>query len=154
MKESLMKIDQALENNYAEVFKSLRPGATNDELKLLSKCFSNNGIPDEIVALYKWHNGQAGSSSLNQNDNRTFLPINEVIDAWEFLNDPMEDILEPISRSWVPILYNGAGDYIMYVTEGDNKGKLISYWHDDESRNVVFESLGRWVKDVLNAARA
>jgi len=43
----------------------------------------------------------------------------------------MEDIAEPLSKPWIPILYNGAGDYVMYESEGSNKCKLICYLHDD-----------------------
>lgn len=70
----LDKIDQALKRNFGKVYESLRPGATDADLASLSACFPRNELPDEIVALYRWHNGQSGSLSLNQSDNRTFLP--------------------------------------------------------------------------------
>jgi cell wall assembly regulator SMI1 len=154
MKDSLENIDKSLEKNFKDVFESLRSGATDEEIELLKKCFTDQKIPEEIISLYKWHNGQDGSFSLNQNDNRSFLPISEVIDSWEFLNDTLEEIQEPILKSWLPILYNGAGDYIMYEIEGHNKGKLISFWHDDEGRDIEYENLDEWAKEVLNASNA
>ncbi|MFM2478686.1 SMI1/KNR4 family protein [Celerinatantimonas sp. MCCC 1A17872] len=152
--DTLEKIDQALQNNFYKAYESLQPGATDDELTLLKVCFSSNQVPEEIVLLYKWHNGQLGSYSLNQKDNRTFLPIDEVVSSWEFLNDPMEDISEPFSKTWVPILYNGAGDYLMYETEGADKGKILSYWHDSERREVVYKNLKEFEQEVLCAALA
>ncbi|MET0029589.1 MAG: SMI1/KNR4 family protein [Candidatus Thiodiazotropha sp.] len=152
--DTLEKIDQALQNNFYKVYESLQPGATDDELALLKVCFPSNQVPEEIVSLYKWHNGQLGSYSLNQKDNRTFLPIDEVVSSWEFLNDPMEDISEPLSKTWVPILYNGAGDYLMYETEGADKGKILSYWHDSKRREVVYKNLKELEQEVLSAAMA
>ena len=154
MKEILEQIDKELNSNFKEVFKSLQPGASEDQLQKLSNLFPNHELPDEITTLYKWHNGQVGYFSLNQNDNRTFAPVDEVIDTWVFLNDPMEDILEPISKSWVPILYNGAGDYIMYISEGANQGKLLSYWHDDEVRKIEYANFNEWALDALKSTKA
>lgn len=138
--------------NFKKVYQSLLPSATGLELELLSQCFPGNELPHNIVALYQWHNGQTGSFSLNQRDNRTFLPVEEVVSSWQFLNDPMEDISEPLSRSWIPILYNGAGDYLMYESQGINKSRLISYWHDSERRDLVHENLEAWAQEVLRAA--
>lgn len=50
------------------------------------------------------------------------------------------------------MLYNGAGDYLMYEAKGHNKGKLLAYWHDDERRNVEYQSLREWAQQVLQAA--
>jgi cell wall assembly regulator SMI1 len=155
LEDILEKIDVSLKENFTEVYDSLMPGATEIQLNLLEKkCFGGNTVPEDLKLLYKWHNGQTGYCSLNQDDNRTFLPIEEVIDNWEFLNDPMEDILEPISKSWIPITYNGAGDHLVYETQGDKMGKIINYWHDDEDRSIESESLVEWAKDVLNAAKS
>ncbi len=150
LKEILDSIDESLENNFNDVFKSLQQGATEDELEFFrEKFFTGKEIPEGLITLYKWHNGQVRFHSLNQDDNRTFLPINEVIDAWKFLNNPMEEIREPWSKSWIPILYNGAGDYVVYETKGSDKGKLIEYWHDDEDRDIVYDSLDEWAEEVL-----
>ncbi len=145
VRDILDEIDTLLAKNYKHVFDSLQVGATESALELLKiKCFSGEQVPQDLLTLYKWHNGQNGHYSLNQEDNKTLLSISEVIETWEFLNDPMEDILEPWSKSWIPILYNGAGDYVVYESEGIQTGKLISYWHDDEERVVEFENLLRY----------
>jgi len=151
----LEQLDSSLKDNYSDVFESLQPGASEEELKTLKeKCFEGKDLPEDLVSLYKWHNGQTGFDSLNQNDNRTFLPILEVIDTWEFLNDPMEDILEPISRSWIPITHNGAGDYLVYETEGENAGKIIEYWHDDEGRDVEYDGIKAWITAALEVSKS
>lgn len=151
LKTTLKKIDKSLAINYPSKFKSLQAGASENELRALKeKCFPDKEIPIDILTLYKWHNGQL-DASLNPQDNRIFMPIGEVIDAWDFLNDPKEDILQPWSASWIPFLYNGAGDYIVYETEGSLAGKLIKYWHNDKGRDVLHESLADWAEAVLMA---
>ncbi len=155
LKDILKNIDISLKENYKAVYDSLEPGATDEQLSTLKeKCFVGNAIPKDLELLYKWHNGQTGFLYLNQNDNRTFLPIEEVIDNWEFLNDPIEDVLEPISKSWIPFTYNGSGDHLVYETKGDNVGTIINYWHDDEERPMEYKSLLDWAQGVLDASNS
>ena len=62
----------------------------------------------------------------------------------------MEDILEPISKEWIPIPYNGAGDYLMYDL---SQGSILCYWHDNESRPVQSKNLTEWLLDILNSTK-
>jgi len=153
MNDLLIKIEEELKSNFDEVSNSLQISATDEQIGLLKNSLSINDFPQELEKLYKWHNGQVGFYSLNQDDNRTFLPLEEVVEAWKFLSDPMEDIQEPWSKSWIPILYNGSGDYLVYETRGNNKGALLGYWHDDEDRNVEYENLEMYLKEVLKNAK-
>ena len=140
----------SLKENHIDIYKSLSAPATVTQIEELRiKCFSGTALPSDLVDLYKWHNGQSGSGPFNPKDNRTFLPIADVIDSWTFLNDPMEDILEPISKSWIPLLHNGAGDYLMLETQGNNEGKILAYWHDDIARSIEWNSLCEWVDNLL-----
>lgn len=147
IEDILEKIEQGLKANCPDVFASLRPPACPEMLRKFEQtCLAGGKMPEELRTLYQWHDGQDGYGSFNQNDNRTFLPVEQVIDAWAFLNDPMEDILEPIYREWIPISYNGAGDYLMYDLRD---GTLRDYWHDDESRSLDSDSLEAWLQGVL-----
>lgn len=150
--ELLLKIEELLKQDFREAYETLQPGCTDDQIRLLEEeCLSGRSLPEELAAIYKWHNGQTGYLPLNQSDNRTFIPIEEVIQTWKFLNDPQEDVCEPVSKSWLPITHNGAGDHLVYDLES---GKIISYWHDDPSRAVVYESLSAWLDAVLTESVA
>lgn len=154
MSNLLTHIETALQTHYPDIYASLTPGANEAELqRLKAACFDGADIPEDLIALYTWHNGQAGNGSLNPEDNRTFIAIDEVISSWEFLNDPMEDIYGPISKDWIPITYNGAGDHLMYVARGEHAGALIGYWHDDVDRDVEYSSLTAWLEAILTAAQ-
>lgn len=106
-------------------------------------------LPSELETLLKWHNGQEWNSLLSKEDNRRLMTASEIINAWQFFNDPMSDFMEPWSTSWVPILTNDSGDYIVYETEGKNAGKLLAYWHDWENRSVQNESVLVWAQGLL-----
>ena len=147
----LEDIEASLKQNFEEVYLSLRPGITESELNSFAdRCLAGRSIPSDLADLYRWHNGQNSNFSLNQNDNRTFLPIEDAIDAWEFLNDPMQDILQPISKDWIPFAYNGAGDYLMYDL---SSGSVLCYWHDDVDRPLESKNLTDWLSAVLAAAK-
>lgn len=148
----LQQLDTALEAKSKTVFDTLQPGADDNELQRLREtCFADSDIPTDLAALYRWHNGQANHVSLAPDSNRIFLSIQKAIEAWSFLNDPQEDIDAPPSPSWIPVLYNGAGDYLMFETRSEGQGKLIGWWHDDEDRDVEYESLEEWVREMLEA---
>lgn len=150
--EILAEIDHLLSLHHREIFETLQPPASQETFDLFkSICLDGQDIPDDLQVLYSWHNGQKTNyESLNPSDNRTFLPLEEVIDSWKFLNDPEEDILEPISRSWIPITHNGAGDYLMYNLDN---GTLLNYWHDWEDRSVDYRNIHAWLLDIAFSAQ-
>lgn len=145
-------IDRAVSTKAPEVAAGLRPGAGEKDFALLRESFFHDGaIPADIEAFFRWHNGQTGYESLSPFDNRMIMSIQDAVDSWTFLSDPDEDIQQPWQESWIPILANGAGDYIVYVTSGEMKGQLVAYWHDSEDRRVAFQSLESWARKVLSA---
>jgi cell wall assembly regulator SMI1 len=148
-------IDRAVAAKAPHVAAGLRSGADDQELAMLrSKIFGADPIPEDLEAFFRWHNGQVGYESLSPMDNRMLMSIADAVDTWNFLSDPMEDIQQPWEQSWVPILANGAGDHIVYVTSGANKGALLAYWHDAEDRRVAFASLETWARKVLESYAA
>ncbi|GAA6142605.1 SMI1/KNR4 family protein [Hydrogenophaga sp. 5NK40-0174] len=153
MKDLLEKVDAELQVHFPEVHASLQPSVTEERLQALESLLECQALPEDLAMLYRWHDGQGGGYSLNQNDNRSFLSVEEVLDAWDFLNDPEEDVKPPISPTWLPIFYNGAGDYLMYETAEADRGRLIAYWHDADDRSVEHESLESLVMAVWESAR-
>jgi len=57
--------------------------------------------------------------------------------------------MEPWSPSWLPVLTNDSGDFVVYETAGPSRGKLLHYWHDDQSRSVAYLSLQEWAEELL-----
>lgn len=151
----LENIDRAAAAKAPEVAAGLRAGAGDQELALLRRTiFGQQAIPEDLEAFFRWHNGQEGYRSLSPMDNRMLMSIEDALNTWSFLSDPTEDIQQPWEQSWVPILANGAGDYIVYVASGATKGALLGYWHDADDRRVEFPSLEAWARKVVESYAA
>ena len=152
MEKILQEIEENLKEKFSQVYGEFQGGASDEELKDLKNLFSED-LPQELIELYKWHNGQDGYGSLNQKDNFTFLPIDEVVDGYDFLNDPMEEPSKPYEKSWIPLLYNGRGDYLMYESQGENQGKILTYLHDSSERKIKYESIQELLTKALESMK-
>ena len=142
----LEKLDRALSSN---VRATLRAPASAVSLDVLAGTFAL-GLPTEIQLLLKWHDGQEWNAPLSGKNNRRLMPASEIAEQIMFFSDPEEDFLEPWELSWIPILTNDSGDFVVYQTQGPQPGALSVYWHDDEMRGVVYPSLKNWVQELLN----
>lgn len=152
LSDILTAIDTLLAEKFPDLARSLQPGAKDEPLVTLREtCFEGKALPHDLETFYRWHDGQHGYQALHPYDNRTLLSIQEALEAWRFLNDPKEDILQPMMKTWLPLFYNGSGDYVVYDLVGANQGKLITYWHDDAIRKVAYSNLEAWATDTLEA---
>jgi cell wall assembly regulator SMI1 len=152
LEADLRNIDEQISANAPKVAAGLHPGAQENGLALLRDTFfEGKDLPEDLATFFRWHDGQSGFQSLSPLDNRMLMSIDDVIDTWSFLSSPDEDIQQPWNIAWIPILANGAGDYVVYVASGDMKGQLLNYWHDDVDRTMAFSSLESWAQKVLSA---
>jgi cell wall assembly regulator SMI1 len=148
LSSTLAKIDDALARTAPDVHKTLKKGARPAKLSLLRKAMS---VPDDAVDLFAWHDGQRGARQLHPEDNRTLLSVDEALDAWRFLCDPANEIMKPWSKTWLPLLTNGAGDYVCIETGTKRRGALITYYHDDKTRPSEYASVTAWAEALLGA---
>jgi cell wall assembly regulator SMI1 len=149
---TLARLDALLAAVNPDARKSLNAGASAARVAKLSKAvFHGKPVPREVAALFAWHDGQSKPKAIHPDDNRTLLSIDAAIDAWKFLSDPKEDVLQPWSKTWLPIFENGAGDYVCVETAGKKAGSLVAYWHADADRKTVFPSIAAWASDVARA---
>ena len=144
----LARIDELLKEANPEAFASLKPAASDAALKPLADAFSGGALPPDLMAFFRWHDGQSEIESLSQDSNRTPMSAAEALDAWQSLTDPKADLEQPFTKSWLPIFTNGAGDYLVYESAGQEAGALIGYWHGDDDRNVEYESLLAWATEL------
>lgn len=151
--DTMRAIDRALAKTHPDVFDTLRPGATDEALERLRRqCFGVKALPQELELLFRWHDGQEEDGVVIYDENRTFLPIEQVVEFHRFLADPEADILRPYLPSWIPLTWNGAGDHLVYVSSGEDAGALWGYWHDDPDQGVEYDTLQEWLDEVLGAA--
>jgi hypothetical protein len=147
--DKLAQVDTLLTEKNPAAKAALKPGASDASLAKLAKTIGA-AVPEDLAAFFRWHDGESRVASLQAGDNRTPMSIAGAIDAWMFLSDPSEDILQPWKRTWVPIFENGAGDHLCFDLKG---GALVEYWHADEDRGVAFPSLAAWADATIAALR-
>lgn len=140
--EALQRFERQLARHDPDRLAMLAPGANDVELMQLP-CPNHSA---SLTNLYRWRNGQTGTSSYYRH--YIWLNCEDVLEVWHFFNDPSEEIMQPYLPSWLPILDNGAGDYVMFDCESE---KLIRYRHDEKDRRVVFDSLSDWIKAMSPA---
>lgn len=153
LKGSFAKIDEALQKHRLEVYRLLNQGAVETDFAKLSKeVFDGKPIPPEIETWFRWHNGQGGYSSLSPENNRTLLSVEQLIESWKFCCDP--EAMGPWNKTWIPLLENGAGDYLVFESSKDERyGSLIGYWHDDRERKQEFTSIIEWADRLVKEIR-
>lgn len=98
--EELERFEAALVRLSPESAADLRPPATADALARLESAVVPFAVPNEVQALYEWHDG----GRLTAFAGRRFLSIDEVIREREFLIDMVE---EP--PSWLPLFMDASG---------------------------------------------
>ena len=114
----LARIDVLLKDDNPEALAVLKPGASDAALKALADAFGGGELPPDLVAFFRWHDGQSKVESLSQDDNRTPMSAAEALDAWKFLSNPKADLEQPYTKTWLPIFTNGAGDYLVFESSG------------------------------------
>ena len=145
----LDKIDAALPS---EVRATLREPASGASLDALAGAFKSR-LPPEVQVLLEWHDGQEWNAPLSKKNNRRMMSAAEIAEQIMFFADPLSDFLGPWEPSWLPILTNDAGDFVVYQTQGSQPGSLSLYWHDDERRGTAHPSLQSWAQELLNEYR-
>ena len=138
LEKTLARLDAAIKAVDAPLAKALRPGAKPVALAKLGKVVGV--LPPELTRWFAWHDGQT-RGGISPSTNEQLLSTTAAADAFRFLTDEGTKF----AATWVPIMTNGAGDYIVY----DRKtGALVHYWHDDAERPKAAPSLDHWVLDV------
>jgi predicted DNA-binding WGR domain protein len=145
--QALARIDRLLpEGSEAK----LRPGVNDAALeKLSATIFGGKPVPSELATWFRWHDGQQNHRSLY--GNRMLMKLELTLSTWEFFATTKIPEVQPWKKSWLPLLENGAGDYLVYETKGPEKGSLIGYWHTDKDRKVEYKSLLEFVGCVGDA---
>ncbi|MGZ7440932.1 SMI1/KNR4 family protein [Paenibacillus sp. TH7-28] len=153
---------EAKEDGFQEALR-LRPGADEAEFEHAEKALGLK-FPEEMKTFYQVHNGQdsdLGSEPFVRN--LTLSPLGEIVENWNFLREEFEaDEMEPDigqeikpllwNDKWIPIAYNGGGDYLcldMDPAEAGQVGQVLYFWHDWGNRSVEAASLFSFIQMCL-----
>lgn len=158
LKDSLAALDAALAKRHRAAGAEVNEPAVVGDLTEIAACLGTE-LPEELVAWFGWHDGQDGTTPIKPEENQTLITASEAARKMEFWTEEVD--AKPWPRSWVPLLTNGAGDFLVYETAGEHAGRLIRFWHDEadywsKPRDRWHEaaSLAEWVDGAVAAIEA
>ncbi|MBD2102534.1 SMI1/KNR4 family protein [Leptolyngbya sp. FACHB-261] len=156
MLPAITRIDQWLAAHRPDYYAQLHPGVDDTALDAFESRFSVR-LPALFRELYRWRNGQRPDYSASLQDNRMFVPLDEVAETKEMLDGMIGyDFENPRywRRGWVPFLHNGSGSYLcidLAAEGGGSLGQLIGFWKADEDRPVEYPSIEAWLNELADS---
>ncbi|MEW4452000.1 SMI1/KNR4 family protein [Bremerella sp. JC817] len=156
MEEILKGIDDWLRVHRPAYHRRLRSGVMPEKFSAFAAAFAQE-LPADLIALYRWHDGQDPMSSDAMQGNRTFMTFDEVCETKAELDGMIgSDFEDPRywRRGWIPFLHNGGGSYLCVDTEavdGGMAGQLIAFWKSDSDRPIEHLSIREWASKLLQS---
>ncbi len=160
MKAVWKRIINWLKVNSVDIYNDLNPGITEIEISEAESKFEVE-LPKSYRQSLKICNGQLGLKA-NLLGEWQLLSLRATIAEWNGLNklflkkheslDYQDEEKETPwwNRKWIPIGYNGAGDFLcMDLSQKwkKDRGRIIQFWHTHEQRNVHSSSFKKLLQD-------
>ncbi len=160
MERLIVRLDRWLKEHRPAYYAELQPGLSGVRLREFERAVGLP-VPDEFKALYVWKNGQAPKCFAALQFNRMFMSIEDVLGRHRLLTEMLEggefDLAMWWSPRWVPFLENHGGDLLCLDMGGaftGVEGQIINFWHDWESRSIIYPSLEKWLETFVNSLEA
>jgi cell wall assembly regulator SMI1 len=169
MKPIWDRIHVWLAANAPTVLQSLRPGATDEQIRAAEREMGVT-LPDDVKAAYRIHDGNAGASFLH---GRYWNSLEEMVKDWRSLKalyddgeSARSDVFVPgeATRSdfwhpaWIPLAVREDGNFcaldLAPAPDGD-VGQILYWWRDmDSPRAVAHYSFTHWLDDFVEELEA
>ena len=138
---------------------TLPKGASEKDIAKL-EAFVGFTLPEEVKAWYQAHDGGGDDYVV---EGRELLSLKRIAGEWKIWKDLLDggtfddnDHSDPgpgVQQrwwipEWVPLTYDGSGNHhVVDLAPGHGgvRGQIVSFWHDDESREVVGSDLLSWL---------
>ncbi|MBM80460.1 MAG: hypothetical protein CMJ78_07695 [Planctomycetaceae bacterium] len=167
MAASWKRLSKHLEESHPDMLESLNGGATEAQLRELSH--TDIRVTKEVKDLLSQHNGQSDSACLirleSKDEQFRLLTTSESLAEWKIwqeLNEDgdFEDLEATVDAGvrdcwwyakWLPIASNGGGDCVCVdfsPAKGGKQGQVITVWHEEGERNIVFASVREMLAEV------
>jgi cell wall assembly regulator SMI1 len=144
MPEILAHLESVLKTNAPQVLATLRPGISPDQISQLEQQYHVQ-LPDDIAAIYEWHDGAAAMSTTNYLD---FIPIHRFVPLEEMLSEKDDEtkgqatatpVQKAVSRTltgfrdnWYCLFDDGTGNgYYFDPTRKPAEGAVFSGYVED-----------------------
>jgi cell wall assembly regulator SMI1 len=140
---------------------TLRKGASEKAIAKAEKALGL-ALPDEVKAFYRRHDGSDDDGAV---DGRELLSLERMVSEWTIWKDLLDegtfednDHGEPgrgVQKrwwipEWVPVTYDYSGNHHVIdlaPAKGGTHGQVLSFWHDEASREVEAKSFLAWLAD-------
>ncbi|KAF2339787.1 SMI1/KNR4 family protein [Flavobacterium tistrianum] len=155
MKELVKRLNDQLETLRPDYYQNLKEPLSEKGIEILVEKYQVQ-IPNDLIELYKWKNGQVYDCYEAFANNSMFMPLEDVLESWEELTSMIGSDFEIENwwnMNWLPIFGNGGGSYICYDLGGlftGDKGQLIEFWNRDNDRNVIAPNLETFISKIVN----
>ncbi len=160
MKETWERIERWFAENAPEFRIRLLPGAFEADIEALEADLSVT-LPESFRASLLVHNGQHGLARPLVEEwqlasvadvRREWEVMQEIYDRGAFTDTAVNPIgpVQPVwwLPQWIPFAYNGAGDLLcldMAPAPGGSVGQIVTFWHTQETRQVLAPDFGEWL---------
>jgi cell wall assembly regulator SMI1 len=155
MEAVIARLDEWLKRNRSSYYAQLLPGASDEEIQRLEQLVGLP-LPESIKSLYRWRNGQTPGCFEAFHDNKMFLNLQDIAETWAMLKELLEggdfEIQNWWRIGWVPLMHDGAGNYLCLDLEGTftgRKGQILEFWHDDHDRDVLYPSAADYLETLV-----
>jgi cell wall assembly regulator SMI1 len=166
MERIWLRLEAWLRPNAADVYSTLRTGATEEDLQTVEGEL-NVQLPRAVKDFYLIHNGQMtdkyGFTARNFLYGWQVPELKRVVQQWTLWKEVLEKgdfdgiHSQPAKGvrhdwwnvKWIPITQNSTGDHLcldLAPGRGEKVGQMITMWHDAPEREVVGQSFKYWVE--------
>jgi cell wall assembly regulator SMI1 len=112
-----------------------------------------DNLPDDLKALWNWHNGQIAGfeCEFNPKSHEKFLSVDDSAETIETLNDSTEvGVLAENNwqEDWIPFTEDMKGNYFCVATQ---TGEVFYFDRNVTSTGVRYASVTEWMQDTIKA---
>jgi cell wall assembly regulator SMI1 len=158
--EILNKLEGVMQTKAPGVLVELKQGLSDTEIAALENK-SGIRLPEEVKALYKWHNGCATRNPLNCGPipGHRFVPLDEALGANSIISNQVAkatgvqraafEMFAGHTKSWLPLFDDGASDgYFFDPTRKASEGAVF-YHFAEEAHYVFFPSVKNLMAGIV-----
>lgn len=152
------RLEALLRTKAPKVLASLNPGLPEEKILELERN-SNITLPDDMRALYRWHNGQSPNISYCLIPGQRFMPLAEAIAAHERLRQDVKasstaqrvafSIFAGHKNGWLTVFDDGAGDGHFLDIERVTEPGHFFYNMAEANHFVFFPSVHNFVAGLV-----
>jgi cell wall assembly regulator SMI1 len=150
MNNHLEELNKLIKEKNPELLNALQPGVPDIYMQAEFGPLYDV-LPDDLKALWNWHNGQITSytGDFNPKNHETFMSVDDSVETIETLNDSTE--VGVVSQNnwqedWVPFTQDIKGNHLCVATE---TGEVFYFDRSEASTGVRYATVNDWIRETV-----